>query len=234
MSLHQLAVSISEDAERVRDRNRLIRDVQEYADLAAEFSELTAQLRDVTRSVEVLRAAGVPVVLGLPPSEATTSLRAITPDGTTIIDAPAATAKPAVKDLKRWAVDAARQVRDGYQSWVDSVLGDLDGADRFARQLGRHGVRDGVKIQGLVAKGRVWRHTLPASPSEVDEIKAVATDLREATQAVAPTEATRQFLRAVLEGGAPLDLLTDEVGTWAVERGLWPSLRVRLSGEAGG
>jgi hypothetical protein len=234
MSLQQLAMSIREDAERIRDRNRLVRDVQEYADLEADFKELTAHLREVTKSVGVLRAAGVELEIERPPSAATESLRAMTPEGATIIDAPAATAKPAVKDLKRWANEAARQVRDAHQSWVESLLGDLDGADRFARQLGRLGVRDGVRIQGLVAKGRVRRHTVPSSSAELDEVKELAGELREATQAVAPSEDTRRFLRAVLEGGAPLDLLTDDVRAWAVERGFWQSLRVRLGGDADG
>lgn len=235
MTLQQLALSIAEDAERVRDRNRLVRDFQEYAEVEAEFKELTAQLREVTSSVGVLLAAGVEIAIGLPPSEATASLRAMTPDGRTIIDAPAATAKPAVRDLKRWASESSRQVEVAYQAWVDSIVGDLDGTERFARQLGRLGVRDGVKIQGLVAKGRVSRHTVPSSALELDEVKQLARELREATQAVAPTEETGRFLRAVLdEGGAPLDLLTDDVSKWAVERGLWQSLRVRLGGDAGG
>jgi hypothetical protein len=233
MTLLRLAVSVKDDAERVRDRNRLVRDVQEYADLEADFNELRDQILEIIDSVKVLRAEGVEVAVERPPNTATASLRAIAPDGATIIDAPGGTAKAAVRDLKRWATLEARRVRDALQSWADDLLGDLDGAERFARQLGRLGVRDGLKIQGLVTRGRVLRNQVPSSPEVLDEVKNLASELSKATQAVAPSDETGRFLRAILQEGASLDLLTDDVRAWAVERGLWQSLRVRLSGDPG-
>lgn len=232
MSLYQLAAGIEEDATRIRDRNRLVRDVQEYAYLQEELTELTAKIHGVTQSITVLLEAGINVTVVRPSDTAIASLHALTPDGAALVDAPAAAAKPTIQDLKTWARDSDQEAKQAYRAWADSVLVDLEGAASFGRQLRRLDPAGGVKIERLVAEGNARLRTLPTSATEVGELVALAKELEEATQAFAPAEETKEFVRAVLEGGAPLDLLTDDVRAWATERGLWSSLRVRLSGDS--
>lgn len=232
MGLYQLAAGIEDDATSLRDRTRLVRNVQEYADLDEDLRELTATVRGVTQAISVLRAAQIDASIERPARTVIASLQALTPDGAALVDAPAAAAKPVIQDLKTWVRNSDQQARQAYRAWADSVLGDLDGAASFGRQLRRLDPAGGIRIERLVSDGRARRLARPTSTTEVGELEALARDLEDATQAFAPTEEAKRFVRAVLEGGAPLDLLTEDVTAWAIERGLWSSLRVRLAGDS--
>lgn len=228
MSLRAMATQIAEDASRLRDRNRLVRDLQEYVGLRDEMRELTEQLTRALSFVEILRTAGVEVATPPVPSAAIQALLGLTPSPNTLIDSPAATLRPHIREVRVWATSTDRSARDAHRAWVDSVLPDLEGVSTLATRLGRLDPQAGAKMRAVVSKARQIRYDTPTSVADLTKLKALAEDIEAAASSFAPSREAKEFLSAVLENGARLELLTPEIKSWADERGFLSSLRVRL------
>jgi hypothetical protein len=185
-------------------------------------------LSEVLSVLDVLRRGGVEVAFKPPPQTAVPALLALTGGDAALVDAPAAVAKKPLKELTSWLTEFDRTALDSYRQWMDAILPDLDGAEALAGELAEIDSRVATKIRGLVYAAKAKRHSLPGSIAEIEDVRRIAADLETAAQSFAPTEEIRQFLREMLGGGAPLDLLTEAVQTWATERGFWSSMRVRL------
>lgn len=233
MSLRLLADSIIADTEQLRDRSRFLRDLQEYSQLREDVDEVADRLEAVTRLLALLNSASISFDVTPPPLSAIEKLQALT-NGDGIIEAPAATAKGPLKELEAWSRASTAAATGGYQTWLDAVLPDLDGAEAMATRLAKLDPRGATTIRSAVARSRALRHGVPETVDGIREVKELSKQMTEATEAFAPTEEVRQFVQAVLGQGAPLELLTDEVRAWAAERGILASLRVRLGGESGG
>lgn len=234
MTLKDQAAEISRQAESLREKGAVLRQLNDVKYIQGEIETATRKILDAAEAMRALRS------VDKAPSVDHKVFEQAADDVERMLEGerPSLVAKPGEVAAAMDKVAVARKsvttsLQQSHSEWRDSAVGDLEPIVNFAEAVKKLWPEVHTEVTQLVSSVKEGRISLPTTESVRIVAKAVDR-LQQIPRELAPTAETERFLVAACGSGATFGELTEPVRKWLGEKDLERRLRVRISGSADG